>query len=253
MTTGKNGSHVGIILSFVVFIAFLFFIFYILQPKLNFSPSKQSFLDSLQIEVIENISANFTVANIEFTSQVNPSQNCIVLQGFLIWAEFTTNLILVKDEAEITQTAYTVGFSGGGGSLAINRADTSKHFFNIYNSPKFSKLTDKTTDEIDDMNCAQISQTAYTIGLVKVKTEAFESEIDKLIMYYNNDYLKLKTNLNIPSDTEFGFSFKKSDGTVKKPDYKSPTNANVYTNEVPVLYVDNSGNIRSGFLTIIAW
>ena len=70
-----KGSHVGMILSFVIFVGFLFFVFTILQPKLNFSGNKQDFLDYLELELIKNVSANFSIANININEASNPNFN----------------------------------------------------------------------------------------------------------------------------------------------------------------------------------
>lgn len=247
---GVKGSHVGMILSFVIFITFIFFIFTALQPKLNFSADKSGSFDYIKGQVIKNVSSNFTIAEITIDVNKNPhgaKDNCIDLQSFLIWSEFVTPLIVVKNESDSNQETYTVHFAQGSGDLAINRKDVNNRFFKIYHSPKFKQLQDT------GLSCQTISQGDYNIGLIKVGSEIFESEIDRLIADYNSSYSSLKTSLNIPSGTEFGFSFKTTEGIIKKPNYNVPASANVFANEAPILYVDSNTNIKSGFLTVAIW
>ncbi|GAI55565.1 unnamed protein product, partial [marine sediment metagenome] len=78
----KNGSHVGIILSFVIFVTFTIFIYSILEPGLRSQREKQSLLEYLKGEISREITANLTTASLNINkSQQN--QGCVELENFI--------------------------------------------------------------------------------------------------------------------------------------------------------------------------
>ncbi|MCK4647518.1 hypothetical protein KAT24_01145 [Candidatus Pacearchaeota archaeon] len=61
----KKGSHVGMMLSFVIFVTFLVFLYSILQPVIKIRQDKKLILDSLIIELAKMLdSTNYTRGSI---------------------------------------------------------------------------------------------------------------------------------------------------------------------------------------------
>ena len=60
----KRGSHVGIVLSFVIFVTFLAFLYTIIEPTIKIQQDKESLLNYLKIELMETFSADLTSTSI---------------------------------------------------------------------------------------------------------------------------------------------------------------------------------------------
>ena len=65
MKRGKKGSHVGVMLSFVIFITFVVFLFVIFESKINFFQDKESYLEFIEKALLEKFDSD--LANIEQT------------------------------------------------------------------------------------------------------------------------------------------------------------------------------------------
>lgn len=97
----KKGSHVGMMLSFVIFITFIVFLYSILQPLLTMRQNKEFALESLKIELVNEIGAgtNYTRTSITTTN-----------------SDFVTELTGLA-------TAYSNDYAGLKGDLEISEAD----------------------------------------------------------------------------------------------------------------------------------
>lgn len=244
---GKNrrGSHVGVVLSFVIFIAFLFFIFTVLQPKLNLSgKDKQSIVDYLRVELLNNFTYNLTTVFINVTRSHNPSQSCIKLVNFMVNASISPRLIVLNESNVNLSSRVVVN------DLDVNRDNTNNRFFKVYESRFF----DDVTNTQDFSNCKKIYlDSDYSLTYRKTDSYVFETSINSTIQNYKSNYPSLKTALNIPPDSEFGIIFKNAEGVINQPSFNITQNANVYTDDIPILYVGKNGYIKSGSLEILVW
>ena len=66
----KKGSHVGMIISFIVFITFVVFVLVVLKPAINIGEGRQVTLEDTKSKIMENVSANYTTASINFKMRV---------------------------------------------------------------------------------------------------------------------------------------------------------------------------------------
>ena len=241
----KRGSHVGMILSFVIFITFIVFLYSVFKPAINTGENKKAILDDVEKGVLENISSNFTTAIVQIKNGKNSRDNCIQFQGLLsslFISGISYNYMLkVKDDSGTIQSGYQFG----GADLIIDRTDNSKTFFKIYLSPNFTTIGTKS--------CTLIPGNNFNVGSITTDNFPFESKINYLADYYTNSYNKLKADLKIIPGNDFGFVFTKSDGTVGASAGNPPKTANVFTDEVPIQYIDNNANILSGFINIKVW
>jgi len=237
----KNGSHVGIILSFVIFVTFALFIYAILEPGLRSQREKQSLLEYLKGEISREISASLTTATLSINkSQKN--QGCVELENFINLTEMNPPNIIVKNESGIIHQANV---SANKNHLRIFEKSEESNFFKIYNSSEFQEINS------DDSSCKMLSEGKdYTIGLIRTEIYFFESRIINLTEEYKNDYQGLKARLKMPS--EFDFSFLYEDGTIIKTSDKDPS-TNVYATEFPIQYINKNASIRSGFINLRVW
>ncbi len=252
----KRGSHVGMILSFVIFITFIVFLYSVVKPAINTGTDKKSILSSLETQVIKNVSSNLTSTTVQISN--NPNKNCVVFANLLTALEIQPPYpLIVKNDLENVQEAYEGSVGTEFGGLKIDNRDKKNSvydsFFNIYYSTNFTGLTTKDVSScpllIYDIN----SNTGdYAIGSVTITKYAFESKINYLESYYNSNYDQLKIYLKIPPGNDFGFGFIKSDGT-KTEVGTAPEKASVYADEIPIQYVDANANILSGFINLKVW
>ena len=77
----KLGSHVGMIISFVIFITFIVFLYTVVKPAITTGEDKQTILSALEMQILENISANLTTATVQIKNNQDIS---IELQSFLL-------------------------------------------------------------------------------------------------------------------------------------------------------------------------
>ena len=227
----KRGSHVGIVISFVIFVTFLVFLYSIVKPALSSKENKESVLESLELEIIKKTSSDLTTASINVASG-DPS--CVELNNLIIDLEIGNNIV-VKDDLEQTLTAYVHS-----NSLQINRG-TSDRFFKVYYSPEFEELETGS-------GCSNIN---YNIGLTKTEEYLFEKKILELITEYE-DYENLKTELKVPSGVDFGFGLILENAT--QFERSAPeVSTNIYIKRTPVQYVGMDGEISAGYLETKIW
>jgi hypothetical protein len=240
----KGGSHVGMILSFVIFITFVIFLYSVIKPAINIAGSKATTLEYIEGKIEENVSANLTRAGVQITSRWNPSPRCIQLENFLLIMEITPPYpVIVKNETGGIESAY----AGSGvefANLVIDRKNKNNLFFEVYFSSVFNGLN------VSTMSCNSVVSD-YNISLVRTNKYVFERNMYNLIDYYKNNYEDLKKEFKVPPGNEFGFGFKQSNGTVIEVGGKGT--ADIYAREIPIQYFEDKANVQSGFINVRVW
>jgi hypothetical protein len=223
----KRGSHVEVIISFIIFVTFVLFLLLVLEPSVKSQNDKENILDNIEFELINNLSSDMTIITINFDG---PGGDCVDIDDFDIGKN-----IFVKDKYNMGVTS-----SADETSLKINKGNPSDTFFKIYYSEKFN--------ELEGPGCSPVS---YEMGLTKTEKYIFERNLLDLIEQYNN-YETLKANLNIPMGVEFGYGIILSNGTTFETQ-RGNVSTNVYITETPIKYIDLDGNILEGFLKTKVW
>lgn len=245
----KRGSHVGIILSFVIFVTFLVFLYVVIQPALNGVENKRLFLDYLKMKIIENVSENFTIGSVSILLSENPSVPNSVCVKF---QDLTERIVAIKDSRVVVKDEHGVILpfyvSLSKKELEVTRGDLTHLFFKIFDSPTFAVGTGTTTS-----SCNEIKQNQYIIGMVTTDEYIFNTSILEMKTAYETDYEKLKEYLKVPTGRDFGLSFTDSTGTKIFDLGESVKLTSVYAEEVPIQYVDEKANILPGFINIKVW
>jgi len=239
----RRGSHIGMILSFVIFITFIVFLYSVVKPAINTGEDKKSILSSLEMEVIKNVSLNLTTASVQVN--VNSGKNCIQLSNFLGFSEMYTPGIIAQDEQNNVETGYS-NYNQGGSDVMIIAGNKNKPFFKIYHSTNFSFLPPVPSGT----SCTSV--TDYSIGSISTNKYAFENKIKYIMDYYKNNYDSLRTGLKITPGNDFGLGFTDSTG-VKTEVGTAPEKASVFADEIPIQYVDKNANVLSGFINLKVW
>ena len=231
----KKGSHVGMMLSFVIFVTFIVFLYSVLQPIIKTGQNKESILNSLKTNIFNRLSSNL----IEITLTANDApQNCIKLNGFLSEIEINSKIIVKNQNKELLE------FHISGDDLEIKRNDVENVFFKIYHSEVFEDVQGTSTTPCNQRN--------YVIGLMNNKSYVSEKNITDFIESYNSDYESLKTELKLPERNEFGFSFINNTGTEITVG-KENAMTSIYAEKIPIYYIDEDANILLGFIIIKTW
>jgi len=190
----KRGSHVGFVISFVIFITFLVFLYAILQPTITRERSKVYVLDYLSFNLINASSSEVTTLTINVLGPTGTgNQNCLNMQSFPEIPDEEKDNLLFKDISDVV-FPYEVR---GNGDVWI---ETGTDFVGII-----------TVFYSEDLNSSPLSTAqgcnpkSNTIGVVKTITEVLEGNIIELKDKYIANYEGLKDDLGIPEGTEFSF------------------------------------------------
>jgi len=232
----KKASHVGVVLSFVIFITFLIFLYSILEPALKTQKDKQAILDSLKIKLIKNFSADLTTTSINLEKGVVSCFEIEQISGVSVLNS------IVKDRFDNLVNSFPKS-----GNLQIDPKSANNKFFKIFYSSEFNESENLgSCDFIDSDN--------YLRGFSKTKEYVFEKKIIEIkeLMADENFYEIFKQNLGISIGNEFGFSFTNNIGEIIGTKEKN-ISTNIYVEEIPIQYVNNEANINSGKLNIRVW
>jgi len=236
----KRGSHVGMILSFVVFMSFLIFLFSVLEPVVKTEKDKQ-FLLSFLGEALEN---NFsTMLN---ASLINIDEDFVFGGGSCLKLDNSEGKIngeklVVKDDVKNNLSYYI----SGDFFYVEKGVGENEKFFKVYYSEEFASASSVLE------GCDEVGEN-YEVSLLPKKEYIFEGNVLVLLEQHNTDYETLKEDFNVPADSEFGFSFTYENGTIIGTEDKE-VQTNIYVNEIPVQYVDEVANISSGFISVKVW
>jgi hypothetical protein len=232
----KKGSHVEVIISFIIFVVFVFFIFSIIEPSIQTKKDKINLIEHVEIQITDRISADLTILTVKI---IGSTSACISLDGEL------SNLdARITSKGNSGQSFNCYISSTDSEDLQIERTNTSDNFLKVYSSSAFPSLATRSS------SCQSLQEgTGYTLGLTKTSNYIFESKVLELI---NENYETLKNNLNIPKGIDFGYGIILANGTtIETIDEELSTN--IYIQEKPIEYVDSNGNLLMGALKIKVW
>lgn len=240
MLSQRKGSHVGIVISFIMFVTFVFFFYIIIQPTIT-SESKKNLFDYLRGQTAYILSENVTEVSV-IVNQQN-SSSCVELQDFFIKTGIGDKFIVRTDSGSVTSQKNI-------NNLRIDR--DGNLFFRIYGSEEF----DVGGGAIS--GCQILTENSgYTLGLIKTDKNVFETKIIDFIENYSTDYENMKKQLRIPAENEFGFDFVYADGTnisAQNFQIQPPTSStNIYVDEIQVQYISRDAAREAGLLRIKIW
>lgn len=228
----KKGSHIGTVISFVLFITFIVFLYSITSPALKSNKEEENLLIYLENKIIENVSAELNSTSISFEN----SGDCLQINNY----QGGANTVVKDKDGNIVDSGVE------GNTLFIKIS--SETFFKIYSSEV--ELEGKPYNSGD---CAN-PLTNYEPGLSRTEKKVSEEKVIELINRYSANYSKLKEDFKIPNSRDFGFGFIYNNGTLIP--YETPeknASSDIYTNRVPVEYFDKQAEILQGFVNIKVW
>jgi hypothetical protein len=238
----KKGSHVGVMISFVIFITFIIFIYSIVQPALNVQRDKESLSSSLELGILKKLSYDVTIGTVILEDPLGIG--CIELNNIDDELGIGRN-IAVKGGSGAILGSYTP--SSGLEDIIVQGIGTSEDILKIHYSPILAPA------ETVSLTCTELYEGEdYTIGLVKTKKYLFEIKMIGLIKEYSTKYEDLKDELNILEGMDFGYGLILSNGTTIETNGEEPS-TNIYIQQTPIEYVNLEGNIVLGYLKTKIW
>jgi len=229
----KRGSHVGMILSFVIFITFLMMLYLTFQPSLKLKESKKQELDYIQNKVIENISEQVFYVTYSYT----PSGNDDCLE-----VSIPTHLENKTVIAKIQGT--TMNSESDGERVRTEISDSENKIVKFFYSESIS-TTPPTCSRFVNEN--QVEE-----ELSQTREEIIEWRTINLIESHKKNYTTLKKNLGIADGTEFNIKFAYGNGTEIESKRTQKTNS-VFAENIPVQYLNSSADINRGIISIQVW
>jgi len=237
----KKGSHIGVVLSFIIFVIFLAFLYSTLEPLIKIEKGQEFMLEYLEVALIEKLNTNLTTLTVTISESVN--QDCVVLGDLIGDVEGLNSKIIVKDYNRDIIPSYISEKSSN--DLIVER-DSSDIFLKIYGSEEFEILGEKKNGK-----CKVLSGN-YQVDLLKSSTYISKKKAEELKDDYLGEYENLKEEFNVAEGSDFGFGFIYNNGTIIETESKNVSRS-VYVEEVPVRYIDSEANILSGYIKIKVW
>lgn len=239
----KQGGHVGIVLSFVIFITFLIFIYSIVEPATRVERSKQKTLELLTPVLMEELTEDMTSVTVNL-EKYEGSSDCINLPA--VTGIFNMGSVAKNEKEGVIPSTLKDDDTTNVNWSKVNDGEVIKIFY----SKEFESI------ETGLSGCdVLVKNVTFDYGLIRTNEYIFESKIISTLDSINNSreyYEELKTNLSIPLGDEFGFGFKDKDGNITQTQEREAM-ANIYVEEIPVQYICDEANINSGFLIIKVW
>ena len=101
---------------------------------------------------------------------------------------------------------------------------------------------------------AGCDQVTTSTKITKTNSGLIESKITDLKNSYETDYAALKTNLAIPTGSDFTFTFSSPDNSTSiSPENVDIPDTNIYVSSFPIDYFDSDANLKLGILKVTVW
>lgn len=245
----RRGSHIDVIISFIIFIGFIVFAYALLQPTLTTQEGKTSLANSLDISLVNNLSGgNLTITS--FAAKQSPTRNCLQLVGFLNNANINSSTIVLRNSSGALFPIYN---SSGDLYVDVSSNPQANYFFDVYYSSAFNVISSGTLPSCNALQQGGTSN-GYTLGQISPSSQyLLDFNILRLINSYNSNYISIKNWFNLSGTDNFGFNFTYQNQTMVGTNSKVPAFTNVYAEGFPVLYINGNKSVQSGLLTIKVW
>ncbi len=226
----KRGSHIGFVLSFVIFVTFLIFLYSALFPKFNEKKTKENILNNIFKRLPEKIYSNLTTQTIK----INQVDNT---RCFFIEKSFEGGVVIKNQTKE-----KIINSSVQENKIYFKDIDDSELLW-IFYSDSFEEINKNFR------GCEDLSYENRTIKEDKLPSI---KRILELFQEYENNYSKLKGKLLIPENIDFEILFKYENGTLINAS-RTKRGENVYGKINNIVYFDETANFKTGKIGVIIW
>ena len=246
----KKGSHVEMVISFVIFVGFLLFFYIIIEPAINKPKDKEYLLDSLEVNLVKYLSDEVRSYDLDITLDETGCSEDSIITCFEISPSPNKGNLFVKSESYNGE--YQNYYSK---NLSIWCKDCEENKYKLFFSNNFSQQGGGS-----ECISHQLIANCYSLKPGTSEEHIFESRIEELKFLYESigSENEIRNSLNIPSDNWFWFELTNNEGNeiIKPKEPNIPEDINVYSREIPITYIDESQdpeNKKEGFLLIQIW
>ena len=239
----KRGSHVGMVLSFVIFITFIFFLYVVFEPSLKPQNEKEIILDNLELNLLNYVKTDLTEVTISTSNHLQ--DQCVDFN-----AGEGSDFFIVR-QRDGTLVNYIVV----GNTVTFNWKDDNVGAIKIYGA---ENLTDLSLAGLNDLGCygsIEADSTTFDMNIISNKYVS-EPKILGALNKYNLSYDAFRTDdLKLKYDVDFEFIFIDAEGNefaTGRENYKTST-TDVYARNIPIIYFDGEANIQAGSLRLKVW
>ncbi len=259
MKSKKAGSHVGFILSFILFVFFIMFMFVLLFGQDRGRKSEKDFvLDALSDELIKYTTTEIASVSLK-TGTLNPSSpSCIQVTDPISIKE--SKVLVIRDDAGILSPKE--GYVEGA-NLLIKDTDSSKYYTVYYSDSFESSISFTGCSPLIEASSIAPGENEYVLGQLKRERYVYVDLINDMNEKYKSDYSDLKKELKIPEGNEFYFIFEYenpsgSQEVISPGDNYAgaenlPQSSEIYSEKYNIVYFDEEANIKTGVFTIQVW
>jgi hypothetical protein len=224
----KRGSHVGAMLSFVIFVTFLIFTYTSLQPAIKNKENLYNNLDRIEANILDLLEEEMSIAI------VNAENGCVEVSDRAIYGNYS---LVKNDENKILNSTIISK------NLVVNF--DKNDFFKIYSS-------NGTLASSENPNCELGNSDNGTISSVQSNNYVFWNRVEDFFERYENDYDNLRDEIGV-SPNNFGFGIDYRNGSDIREIGLSGTNKNVFVRETSREYVNQTADNYLVTLRIKIW
>jgi hypothetical protein len=239
----KRGSHVGMILSFVLFVTALIFLYDIMRPVTQTTNEKEKLIEQVRMSLEKELQRELTTSTVRITVSGEENKNKCVKLNYSKLGENLSEEHLVK-----FVSGKTIKSKIDGESIFIeNTSEPLRIFFaeELINE-NFSNPPECTDADGNGNNIG------YTFTTSK-KDYYFEKDLEKFLeeIKQEENYSKIKEEFLLPKDADFNLIIIFNGET--KGEEKNVSGTNVFANRYPIIYLNSSADVNSGFFDISVW
>ena len=237
----KRGSHVGMILSFVMFVTALIFIYGILQPSITPGEDKSQLVKQIEDKLPTYSDSALFSLKISYPGCCE-AKTCFSLDKSTQLDKRVQKMNFLSKDKE--------------GNLIDSSSDSENVSFQKnpgnYTNVLFS-LENFSHEDTPLTGCYPLSLTDYNSSFSS-KDYTFESKIKTFIgnLSQQDFYNQRKVDFNLPPGTEFSLVFIYQNGSRFGKVTENIT-TNVFVDEFSVYYVNSTADTNPGFIEVSVW
>ena len=257
----KKGSHVGVVLSFIIFITFLLFVILIIQSPVREEQDKSRYLDTLRLNLFQNFTASGGDIMVIYNSTpITSQQQCVRLFGILGNGENQIPFEFINENrlriVNLTNQPFNYSQQGGDsfrtGQWAPGYLRANGYYLKVY----FLEQPIANPGQ-SSANCVGADVDDFEIAFITEEGSVFpgEEQINNLTDAVSTEelYDAIKLALDIPPGSDFAFNFTFSDGTIIGTGWDVPSGTGLFIREYSVLYLDSDEELQLGKLILGIW
>ena len=235
----KRGSHVGMILSFVLFVTALIFLYDIMKPATTTKDEKEKLIEQVKMSLEKELRRELITS----TVRIDPSKysgECVKLNYSKFGRELSNEHLVKNFSGKVIESKID------GESLFVG-GDVPELLRIFFAEGLECEFFGKETS-----SCKEIDGSDYIFTTSK-KEYYFEKDLEKFIENMENEekYSEMKERFLLPVDVEFNLIITLNGE--RKGKEKSVSGTNIFANQYPITYINSSADVNSGFFDIFVW